>query len=68
MTKHTIFPIFVKVLEVIDDWQWSRKIYHVKKWTLHIGTYFVAEHSKTPGLNKGDKFIIEERYYKGCER
>ena len=25
---------------------------------LHGGKYYVAEHSKTPELNKGDKFII----------
>ena len=66
MTKFTPIPITVKVLEVIDDWQWNRKIKTVVGKKLHIGKYYVAEHSKTPGLDKGDCFIIIEKYY--CNR
>lgn len=61
MTKHTAIPALVKALEVTDNWQWNRKTYNVTGEKLHIGTYYVAEHSKTPGINKGDKFIIKER-------
>lgn len=63
MTKFTYIPIVVKILEVIDDWQWNRKRRKVVGKKLHIGKYYVAEHSKTIGLNKGDKFIIKEKYY-----
>ena len=51
MTKYTIFPKLVKVLEVYDDWQWSRKIKRVIGRRLIIGTYYVAEHDKTIGLD-----------------
>ena len=27
------------------------------------GEYFIAEHSKTPGLKEGDAFIIIEKHY-----
>ena len=64
MTKYTIFPKLVKVLEVYDDWQWSRKIKRVIGRRLIIGTYYVAEHDKTIGLDKGDAFIIVEKWDK----
>ena len=49
---------------MFDDWQWDRKRYTVTGHRLIIGKYFVAEHSKTPGLNKGDCFVIDEVYDK----
>ena len=33
---------------------------------LHVGKYYVAEHSKTPDLNKGDKFIIVQHFGQRC--
>ena len=62
MTKHTTVPILVKVLEIYDDWQWGRIHKTVIGKRLHVGKYYVAEHSKTPGLNEGDAFIIKEVY------
>ena len=64
MTRFTFIPKIVKVLEVFDDWQWDRKRYTIKGHRLIIGKYYVAEHSKTPGLNKGDCFVIDEVYDK----
>lgn len=64
MTKHTFFPKLVKVLEVYDDWQWDRKRYKILGHRIIVGTYYIAEHSKTPGLNKGDCFIIKEKWDK----
>lgn len=57
MTKFTLFPIIVKVVNEycgID----SHKVVVGK--TLTMGTYYVAEHdSMSVGLRKGDKFIIK---------
>lgn len=66
MTKFTIFPKIVKVLKVYDDWMsgTGRKSYKTAGKRLIIGTYFVAEHSKTPGIDKGDCFVIDEIYDK----
>ena len=63
MTKYTVVPKLVKVLRVvysIQCWNGSfdRNVLPHKR--LIIGKYFVAEHSKTPGLMKGDSFVIEE--------
>lgn len=63
MTKYTVLPKLVKVLRVVYSKQcWNgsfdRNILPHKR--LIVGKYFVAEHSKTPGLMKGDSFVIEE--------
>ena len=63
MKKYTIFPKLVKVLQVVYSrhcWNGSfdRNVKPHKR--LIVGKYFVAEHSKTPGLMKGDSFVIEE--------
>jgi hypothetical protein len=63
MTKYTVVPKLVKVLRVVYSKQcWNgsfdRNVLPHKR--LIIGKYFVAEHSKTPGLMKGDSFVIEE--------
>lgn len=63
MTKYTIFPKLVKVLQVVYSRQcWNgsfdRNILPHKR--LIVGKYFVAEHSKTAGLMKGDAFVIDE--------
>lgn len=63
MTKYTVLPKLVKVLRVVYSRQcWNgsfdRNVLPHKR--LIIGKYFVAEHSKTPGLMKGDSFVIEE--------
>ena len=52
MTKFTIFPKIVKVIEVIDDWYsgTGRKAYRFVGKHLIIGKYYVAEHSNTPGI------------------
>ena len=57
MTKKTIFPVQVKVLHVTHTpLGYTPKEYRVEvRKVLHIGKYYVAEHSKTPGLNKGEK-------------
>lgn len=63
MTKFTILPKFVKVLEIVysryayNGWRSMSAAGHKKRLT--IGKYYVAEHSKTPGLEKGDAFIIK---------
>ena len=63
MTKYTIIPKLVKVLHIYYGWQiWNERKMTVKGYTITVGTYYVAEHSKTPGLNKGDAFIIKEHY------
>ena len=66
MTKSTIFPKIVKVIEVIDDWYsgTGRKAYRFVGKHLIIGKYYVAEHSNTPGIEKGDCFILKEYYDK----
>ena len=62
MTKFTYFPKWVKVLYIV----YSRYCYNgycsksVKGHRWIIGKYFVAEHSKTIGLYKGDAFTIKE--------
>jgi len=63
MTKFSLIPKLCKVLE----FNYSRYAYNgycdkrvLPRRRLHIGKYYVAEHSKTRGLNKGDKFIIKE--------
>ena len=63
MTKYTVLPKFVKVLRVVYSKQcWNgsfdRNVLPHKR--LIVWKYFVAEHSKTPGLMKGDSFVIEE--------
>ena len=63
MTKHTIIPKLVKVLHIYYGRQvWNGHEMSVSGSTITVGTYYVAEHSKTPGLNKGDAFIIKEHY------
>ena len=66
MTKFTIFPKLVKVIKVYDDWmsRTGRKKYVFAGWRLIIGRYYIAEHSKTICLKKGDKFILKEVYNK----
>ena len=66
MTKFTIFPKLVKVIKVYDDWMsgTGRKRYQFAGWRLIVGRYYVAEHSKTICLEKGDKFILKEVYDK----
>ena len=63
MTAYAYFPKLVKVLEVYDNWEWGwierRIVGH--KWI--VGKYYIAEHSKTYPLEKGDCFIIKEKYY-----
>lgn len=65
MTLYTVFPKKVKVLHVRETPfgyrpydRWVRGT----RWI--IGKYFVAEHSRTIGLNAGDEFIIEMHYDK----
>lgn len=65
MKKYTILPKKVKVLKLCN----GRGCYSVngvdKKvegTRIIIGKYFVAEHSKTIGLNKGDAFVIDNVY------
>lgn len=63
MTKHTIIPKLVKVLHIYYGRQvWNGCEMSVSGHTLTVGTYYVAEHSKTPGLKEGDAFIIKEHY------
>lgn len=61
MTKFAIFPRICKVLRIIYSKQCYNGYCHksVVGRTIVIGKYYVAEHSKTPGLSKGDKFIIK---------
>ena len=67
MTKNSLIPIRVKVLATTHTPFGHRpKEYSVSGTTIHIGTYYVAEHSKTPGLNKGDAFIIKEHFGQDC--
>ena len=58
MTKYAYFPRIVKVLEIFYDWHWDKYHREIKGHRLIIGKYFVAEHSKTYPLKKGDCFII----------
>ena len=65
MTKFSILPKRCKVLRIYYsrmcyNGYCNKSVLRKKKW--HIGYYFVAEHSKTFGLKKGDKFIIKEVY------
>lgn len=64
MTKYTYFPKRVKILKVFYDWQWDRYQREIIGHTWIIGKYYVAEHSKTYPLKKGDSFIIKEKYDK----
>ena len=64
MTKYTYFPKRVKILEVYNDWQWGRYQREIIGHTWIIVKYYVAEHSKTDPLKKGDSFIIKEKYDK----
>lgn len=63
MTCFAIFPRIVKVLEI-----WNTPYGHTPTYKrvtgkkLHVGTYYVAEHSKTLGLKAGDLFIIKEHF------
>lgn len=64
MTKYTIIPKLVKVLKVYYSkqcWNGWRERYVQPHRRLIVGRYFVAEHSSTPGLMKGDSFIIDEK-------
>lgn len=64
MTKYTIIPKLCKVLNIY----YTPFAYNgycdktVKGRRFVIGKYYQAEHSKTPGLYKGDNFIIKEHY------
>ena len=64
MAAYTYIPKRVKVLEVYDDWQWDRYRREIigHKWI--IGKYYIAEHSKTYPLKKGDCFIIKQTWDK----
>ena len=63
MTKHTIIPKLVKVSHIYYGRQvWNGREMTVKDSTITVGTYYVAEQSKTPDLNEGDAFIIKEHY------
>ena len=64
MTAYAYFPKRVKVLEVYDNWEWERIDRRIvgHKWI--VGKYYIAEHSKTYPLKKGDCFIIKEKYDK----
>jgi hypothetical protein len=64
MTKYAYFPRIVKVLEIFYDWHWDKWHREIKGHRLIIGKYYVAEHSKTYPLKKGDCFIIKEKYDK----
>ena len=69
MIKKAIFPVFVKkVLHVTHTPLGYRpKEHRVEgRKVLHTGKYYAAEHSKTPGLNKEDKFIIVEHFGQRC--
>ena len=58
MTLYTVFPKKVKVLHVRETLFGYRSY---DRWVCgtrwFIGKYFVAEHSRTIGLNAGDEFI-----------
>ena len=60
------FAIIPRVVKVLDIWEtpFGYREYEkrVSGKRLHIGTYYVAEHSKTDGLNAGDAFIIRMHY------
>ena len=63
MTCFSVIPRIVKVLEIWETpfgYRENEKRVTGKK--LHIGTYYVAEHSKTAGLDAGDAFIIRMHY------
>lgn len=63
MTKYTVIPKVVKVLQTVYSkqcWNGSYERTVLPKKRLIIGKYFVAEHSNTPGLLKGDAFVIDE--------
>ena len=63
MTRFTLFPKIVKVLHIHYDIRcYTGRRKYVQGKRLIIGKYFIAEHSKTIGLNKGDAFIIKETY------
>lgn len=71
MTKFTILPKFVKALEIVysryayNGWRSMSAAGHKKRLIIGKLTetnkpkYYVAEHSKTRGLEKGDAFIIK---------
>ena len=63
MTAYAYFPKLVQVLEVHDNWEWGRIERRIvgHKWI--VGKYYIAEHSKTYPLKKGDCFIIKEKWY-----
>jgi hypothetical protein len=62
MTVITVVPRLVKVLEIMYLPLENRNIKRVIGKRIHIGKHYIAEHSKTPGLNAGDRFIIIEKY------
>lgn len=65
MTKHTVTPKLVKVLRIVYSkhcWNGSFDRNVLPNKRLIVGKYFEAEHSNTPGLLKGDAFVIDEIY------
>ena len=60
------FAIIPRVVKVLDIWEtpfgYRENEKRVSGKRLHIGTYYVAEHSKTVGLYAGDVFIIRMHY------
>lgn len=61
MTTFILLPRIVKVLRVTHT-PYGYRDSHKRAVgrRLHVGTTFIAEHSRTPGLEAGDRFIIEE--------
>ena len=64
MTRFTLLPKIVKVLNIHYDARCHNGYCSktVKGKRLIVGKYFVAEHSKTRGLNTGDAFVIKETH------
>lgn len=63
MRRFTIIPRVVKVLDIWETpFGYRENEKRVTGKRLHIGTYYVAEHSKTAGLDAGDAFIIRMHY------
>lgn len=63
MRRFTIIPRVVKVLDIWETpFGYRENEKRVTGKRLHIGTYYVAEHSKTVGIDAGDAFIIRMHY------
>lgn len=63
MKYFSIIPRIVKILEIWETpfgYRKNKKRVTGKK--LHIGTYHVAEHPKTAGLEAGDAYIVKMHY------